>query len=84
MMQNITTELEYWFWLCNIDGMGSRKLQELLAYYKEPERIYQLKAEEIGKVINLNERQLAGIKESKKNEKWKKSCLLYTSPSPRD
>ncbi len=71
-MQNITEELEYWFWLCNIDGMGSRKLQELLECYKEPKQIYQLKTEEIGKAVYLSERQLAGIKESRKNEKWKK------------
>lgn len=71
-MQNITTELEYWFWLCNIDGMGSRKLQELLAYYKEPEIIYQLEAEEIGNTIYLNERQLVGLKEGKRDDKWKK------------
>ncbi|MCX4267426.1 MAG: DNA-processing protein DprA [Lachnospiraceae bacterium] len=71
-MQNITTELEYWFWLCNIDGMGSRKLQELLKYYKEPEQIYRMKAEEIGKVVSLSERQLAGIQKSKTEDNWKR------------
>jgi len=70
-MQNITTELEYWFWLCNIDGMGSRKLQELLKYYQEPEQIYQMEAEEIAKTIRLNKRQLLSMKESKKDGRWK-------------
>lgn len=70
-MQNITTELEYWFWLCNIDGMGSRKLQELLEYYQEPERIYRMKEETVGKRAQLSERQLFNMKESKKNGRWK-------------
>ncbi len=70
-MQNITTELEYWFWLCNIDGIGSRKIQELLAYFKRPEVIYRLKVEEIKSAVYLNERQWIGLKESKKDEKWK-------------
>lgn len=72
-MQNITTELEYWFWLCNIDGMGSRKIQELLTYYKEPEVIFYTDAEEIKNVVHLSERQFLGIQESKKTDKWKKA-----------
>lgn len=70
-MQIITTELEYWFWLCNIDGIGSRKIQELLSYYKEPEKIYQSKPEEVKKMIHLNERQFLSMKESKTNGRWK-------------
>lgn len=71
-MQDITREMEYWFWLCNIDGMGSRKIQELLFYYKEPEWIYQLEIKEIQQIIYLSERQVIGLQTSKKEEIWKK------------
>jgi len=77
-MQEITTELEYWFWLCNIDGMGSRTLQKLLDYYKDPEQIYHQSCKEINQHVPLSARQFSSMEETKKNGKWKEK-LFYAA-----
>lgn len=51
-MQEIENK-KYWIWLSLIKGLGSRKKQELLKIYKTPERIYELKKEELIRVKGI-------------------------------
>lgn len=35
------TNKEYWFWLCNLEGIGIKKIQLLLDYFGSPEEVYK-------------------------------------------
>ncbi len=35
------TEKEYWFWLCNLEQIGLKKIQAILDYYGTPEQVYR-------------------------------------------
>ena len=62
---------KYWIWLSTIKGLGSRRKQILLNKYKTPERIYNLKKEEILKIKGFSETLAECIidKENKENLK---------------
>ena len=62
---------KYWIWLSTIKGLGSRRKQILLNKYKTPERIYNLKKEEILKIKGFSEALAECIidKENKENLK---------------
>lgn len=72
-MTNNIEEMAYWFWLCNIDGIGSRKIQELLEHYQTPEEIFKIEKQEIEKQVYLTNRQSKGISESKKSGLWRQN-----------
>ena len=54
-MINNLEEKKYWIWFSRIKGLGSRRKQILLKMYKTPEKIYNLKKEEILKIKGFNE-----------------------------
>ncbi|QHQ62065.1 DNA-protecting protein DprA [Anaerocolumna sedimenticola] len=31
---------EYWFWLCNLDGIGVKKIQAILDFFETPEQVF--------------------------------------------
>ena len=54
-MINNLEEKKYWIWFSRVKGLGSRRKQILLKMYKTPEKIYNLKKEEILKIKGFNE-----------------------------
>ena len=60
------TEIQkiYWYWLCNIPGIGRKKIERLLEEYKSPEEICRQK-----KIEWFTEKEQAAFLESKKI-KW--------------
>ncbi len=58
-------EKKYWIWLSLIPNLGSKKIQELLRLYKNPETIYQLKAKELMKIKGIGEKTIESILDQK-------------------
>lgn len=63
-MENLE-EKKYWIWLSLIPNLGSKKIQELLKLYKNPETIYQLKAKELIKIKEIGEKIIETILDEK-------------------
>ena len=53
-MQDIEKQ-KYWIWYSLIKGVGSIRKQKLLEKYKTPEKIYNLKKEELLKTNGIGE-----------------------------
>ncbi len=47
---------KYWIWFSLIKNLGSRRKLKLLEVYKTPEKIYNLKKEELIKISNIGEK----------------------------
>lgn len=62
-------EREYWFWLCNIDSIGSVLTERLLAYFKEPGNVYNAGENELKEVEGIKEGRIRKIISSKNPEK---------------
>lgn len=63
------TNREYWYWLCNIEGIGIRKITHLLEYFTCPEEIYRASNEEIKHVSKLSLEDVSKIVNSKSEGK---------------
>ncbi|MBQ9561817.1 MAG: DNA-processing protein DprA [Lachnospiraceae bacterium] len=59
------THREYWFWLCSITGIGSVSLRALLERYGTPEALWELSAEEVNGLSQLNDAQKRAFQESR-------------------
>ena len=65
-------EREYWFWLCNINTIGSIMTEKLLDYFKEPEAVYNAGEAELRKVPGIGEKRIKEIIKSKEPEEVRK------------
>lgn len=59
---------KYWVWFSLIENLGSRKKQELLKKYNNPQRIYNLKKEDIVKIPGFSEKRAEMILDKKKRD----------------
>ena len=68
---------KYWIWLSCVKGLGSKRKQILLKRYKTPEKIYNLKKEEILQNKGFNEKLAETIicKENRENIEKQIECL---------
>lgn len=66
-------EREYWFWLCNINSIGSITIENLLDYFKEPEAVYNAGEDELRKVPGIGEKRIKQIINSKNPENVRKN-----------
>lgn len=64
---------EYWFWLCNINGIGNVTTERLLHYFKEPEAVYNAGEAELRKVPGIGEKRIRQIIDSRKPETFCKN-----------
>lgn len=60
---------EYWYWLCNIEGIGLRTVEKLLLRYQTPEKIFLEKEARIKENDILKPKAYHNFVESKKNIK---------------
>lgn len=58
-------EKRYWIWLSLIPNLGSKRKQELLKRYKNPEAIYQAKEENLANIKGMGEKTIAQILDEK-------------------
>ncbi len=63
-MENKELYKVYWYWLCNIPGIGRKKIERLLKEYETPENVFRQKSIEW-----LGEKENASFVKSR-NEKW--------------
>lgn len=57
----------YWFWLCNIPGIGNRKIHYLLKELGDARKIYQADKALLECVSGLSRKDIAGILDSRKD-----------------
>lgn len=55
----------YWYWLNNISGIGTKKIEALVTFFGEPERIYHADAAALEKVSMLCEKDITSLIESR-------------------
>lgn len=63
---------ELWFWLCNINGIGYKKIQELLDYYGDVESIFTAKEDSLKQISALSENDIAYLSEAHEEDKIKR------------
>ncbi len=63
---------ELWFWLCNINGIGYKKIQELLDYYGDIESIFSAKEDSLKQINALSDRDIAYLSEVHEEDKIKR------------
>ena len=62
-------DLRYWIWISRLESVGSIKLQKLLEIYKTPDKIWNLKKEELLKNEGIGEKSVNEIL----NDKYRKN-----------
>lgn len=60
------TKKEYWYWLCNINGIGNRKISHLLNFFHCPKEVYKATENQLKFVQGLNQKDILAIQNSKK------------------
>ncbi|MDF2473332.1 MAG: hypothetical protein K0R21_1114 [Anaerocolumna sp.] len=63
------TNKEYWYWLCNIDNIGLKKIQTLIDYFMTPEQVFYAKEDELKQFSILSETDIGKIIISKDSAK---------------
>ncbi|MDO5403283.1 MAG: DNA-processing protein DprA [Eubacteriales bacterium] len=67
----------YWYWLCNISGIGNRKIKALLNTFSNPEEIYSAKKNMLEKVNGISADNAAAIvKSAKEGRAYEDFCRL--------
>lgn len=64
-------EKVYAFWLCNLRGIGNRKIERLLEYFGEPKEIFFGKEHHFMQIPNLSEKDRARLIENRNIDKLK-------------
>lgn len=66
------TNIEYWLWLSNVEGMWQGKISKLIGELETPERIYKATKKELETIAGLSEKDVYNIINSKKKFDTKK------------
>lgn len=66
-------EREYWYWFCNLKGIGIRKMNGLLTYFKDPVHLFEADYREIAKLKFLTPADMDEVINKKEISKIKRS-----------
>lgn len=66
------TRKEYWYWLCNIHGIGLKKRAALLSVCPDPEELFGLSQSCLEGIAGISGRDLAQIIASRKEDRIRK------------
>lgn len=55
----------YWYWLCNLKGIGIKKIDSLIRYYNNPKCIFNAKRNDLQKIKQLNEKDIDELTDEK-------------------
>lgn len=69
----------YWFWLCNIEQIGLKKIEALISYYGSPYNIFEDRNIEQRMIAGISKAELLSIKKSKDITKIKESYAKLKS-----
>ncbi len=73
----------YWYWICNIAGVGSLKIRKLLNIFDTPERIYKCSENTLRLTGVLKEKDIQSIIESKKDSDIYKEFITLKNKNIR-
>lgn len=62
-------EKVYWYWLCNIKGIGHKKIKKLLQVFESPYNIYKAKEKEYNLIKVLKEKDILQLIKTKNEKK---------------
>lgn len=65
----------YWYWLCNISGIGNVKIRSLLEAFETPENIYQADEELLCRVGGMTTANIKNMLEAKKDNRMYEEYL---------
>ena len=81
----------YWYWLCNMNGVGNSAIRELLNIFQTPKEIYETSNELLERVTGLSREQIITIQDMKKSSKLYEDFLglqergiYFTHPGKED
>ena len=57
----------YWYWLCNIPGIGNSKIKAILSIFGDAREVYDASDKSLGYVNNLKDKDIVSIINSKKD-----------------
>lgn len=63
------SDKELWFWLCNINGIGYKKIKALIEYYETPEEIYHASETTLSEISCLQKRDMEYLSECHDDDK---------------
>lgn len=67
------TDKEYWYWLCNINKIGSQKISHLIKYFGSPEQVFHSSEKDLKYVPGLQEDEINELLCSKDKSKVKEN-----------
>lgn len=59
----------YWYWLCNISGIGNAKIRSLLEVFETPENIYQADEELLCRVGGMTAANIKNLLDAKRDSR---------------
>lgn len=63
----------YWYWLCNLEQIGPKKIQELLDFFGTPQGVFSAKETELEKIKLLNKKNVTTLLNNRDLEKVQES-----------
>ena len=63
----------YWFWLCNLSGIGNKRIKRLLAVFKSPKAVVYAAPEALHGCTGLTQQNIETIMKNRNMEKAYKS-----------
>lgn len=73
----------YWFWLCNIPGIGNRKIRSLLAVFADAAAVYRATVPQLRAVKGLTEQNVRELLKSRKTITYESACALLREKNVR-
>ena len=67
----------YWYWLCNIPGIGRTKMNLLLDEYGDAKHVYQSELSTYNAPYGISTRDIERMNESKKDKKIYEELSSY-------
>ena len=61
----INIEEVYWYWLCNVRGIGRKKIANLIEEFGGPKKVYEANSEMLEKVNGIGQKEVKSFIESK-------------------
>ena len=63
---------KYWFWLCNIEGIWTGKINILISFFRTPEEIYKADSKQLSSIKGLTSKNITDIIQSRELKKINK------------
>lgn len=81
----------YWYWLCNISGIGNSRIHSLLQVFETPKNVYHAEERLLEKVKGINKANIADIIHAARNHncylefcRLKEKGIYFTHPQKDD